>query len=155
MQESPAVQKLIDRVEICNQLHRYCYFFDSSDVNGLRKLFTNDATVDYGPEVPLLVGLDVIMASIHKGLTTTFIATSHHLSNIVIEFDDEEHARASSYVYAWHRYHANPEIGYLWGQYSHTLRKEDGIWKIVTLQLRAVATQGFHRKTMHPVERGN
>jgi hypothetical protein len=155
MHESPALQKLIDRTEISDQLNRYCFFFDSNDVNGLRTLFTEDAEIDYGPEVPLLVGLDVIMASISKGLTSTFIATSHHLSNILIEFDDETHARTSSYVYAWHRYYAKSEIGYLWGQYSHTLRKEAGTWKIATLQLRAVATQNFHRETMHPVTRGN
>ena len=154
MHQSPEVQKLIDQFEINNQLYRYCYFFDSNDSNGLRNLFTEDAEIDYGPEVPLLVGLDVIMASISKGLTSTFIATSHHLSNVVVEFDDEEHARTLSYVYAWHRYFAKPEIGYLWGQYSHTLRKEEGTWKIATLQLRAVATQDFHRQTMHPVKRG-
>lgn len=154
MHQSPEVQKLIDQFEISNQLYRYCYFFDSNDANGLRKLFTEDAEIDYGPEVPILVGLDVIMASISKGLTSTFIATSHHLSNVVVEFDDVEHARTSSYVYAWHRYHARQEIGYLWGQYSHTLRKEEGTWKIATLQLRAVATQDFHRQTMYPVKRG-
>lgn len=154
MHQSSEVQKLIDQTEISAQLYRYCYFFDSNDVNGLRNLFTEDAEIDYGPEVPLLVGIDVIITSISKGLTSTFIATSHHLSNVVVEFDDEEHARTSSYVYAWHRYHARPEIGYLWGQYSHTLRKEKGVWKIATLQLRAVATQDFHRQTMHPVMRG-
>lgn len=153
MNESLAVQKLMSRIEIDDQLKRYCYFFDSNDIQGLRTLFTEDAEIDYGPEVPLLVGLEAIMTSISRGLTSTFIATSHHLSNIIIEFDDEEHARTSSYVHAWHRYYAKAEIGYLWGQYSHTLRREAGTWKIETLKLRAVATQDFHRETMHPVER--
>ena len=140
-------------MEIGDQLKRYCYFFDSNDVIGLRTLFTEDAEIDYGPEVPLLVGLDAIMTSISRGLNSTFIATSHHLSNIIVDFDDEEHARTSSYVYAWHRYYAKTEIGYLWGQYSHTFRREVESWKIATLKLRAVATQDFHRETMHAVER--
>ncbi len=140
-------------IEIGDQLKRYCYFFDSNDVNGLRTLFTKDAEVDYGPEVPLLVGLDTIINSISKGLAGTFIATSHHLSNLIIELDNEENAHSSSYVYAWHSYYSKPEIGYLWGQYSHTFRKDAGIWKISTLKLRAVATQNFHREIMHPVER--
>ena len=89
MNESLAIQKLISRIEISDQLKRYCYFFDSNDVNGLRTLFTIDAEIDYGPEVPLLVGQDAIMTSISRGLTSTFIATSHHLSNIIVEFEDE------------------------------------------------------------------
>lgn len=154
MSESHAVQKLIDHIEISDQLKRYCLYFDSNDVDGLRQLFTEDAQVDYGPEVPLIVGLDAIINSISKGLTSTFVATSHHLSNIIIDFEDEDHACASSYVYAWHSYYSKPEIGYLWGQYSHTLRRVASTWKIATLQLRAVATQDFHRETMHPVVRG-
>jgi len=153
MPSSFSSTEIADRVNISEQLFRYCYFFDSNNTQGLRSLFTDDAVVDYGPEVPSLVGIENIMASISKGLTNTFVATSHHLSNVIIELNSADTAQATSYVYAWHKYYAKPEIGFLWGQYSHSLRRVDDEWKISSLTLRAVATENFHRGTMHPVFR--
>lgn len=147
------VRELISRHEIADQIHRYCYFFDSSNVSGLRTLFTEDASVDYGPEMGPLSGIEEIMNSISRGLRNTFVATSHHISNILVEFTGVSEAEAKSYVYAWHKYQNKPEIGYLWGQYSHNFRRERGEWKISQLKLRAVAVQDFHRSTMHLVER--
>jgi hypothetical protein len=109
--------------------------------------------VDYGPEVQTLNGVTEIINSISLGLSNTFEATSHHISNIVIEFPSTSKANVQSYIYAWHKYKHKPEIGHLWGQYSHEFRYGDGTWKISKLTLRAVATQDFHRSVMHPVER--
>lgn len=148
-----AMGKLQSRNEIVDQIHRYCFFFDSSDVIGLRSLFTTDAIVDYGPEMGPLSGIEEIMNSISGGLRNTFAATSHHISNIIVEFRGTDEALASSYIYAWHKYLKKPEIGYLWGQYSHVFRFEAGAWKISHLKLSAVAIQDFHRATMHPVNR--
>lgn len=147
------VRQLLSRNEIADQIYRYCFYFDSSDTEGLRSLFTEDATIDYGPEMGPLSGIEEIMVSISGGLKNTFAATSHHVSNILVEFKGPSVALSKSYVYAWHRYQKKPEIGYLWGQYSHDFRLEEGMWKISRLKLRAVAIQDFHRSTMHPVER--
>lgn len=147
------LRQIQSRDEIINQIHSYCFFFDSSDVSGLKGLFTDDAIVDYGPEIGPLSGIDEIIKSISRGLQNTFAATSHHISNIVVEFTGATEAQTKSYVYAWHRYQKKPEIGYLWGQYYHAFRFEEGKWKISRLKLRAVATQNFHRTAMHPVER--
>lgn len=98
----------------------------------------------YGPD---------IVTAISAGLKNTFAATSHHVSNVLVEFKGPSIALSKSYVYAWHRYQKRPEIGYLWGQYSHDFRLEEGMWKIARLKLRAIAIQDFHRSTMHPVER--
>ena len=151
--ESNACEELLSRVQIIELLNLYCFYFDSNNTDGLRELFDERAVVDYGPEVDTLHGIDEVMTSIAKGLQTTFEATSHHLSNQVITFDDVNNARSNSYVFAWHRYKTKAEIGYLWGQYSHVLRRNSGTWKISELTLRAVATQDFHRATMHPVVR--
>jgi len=148
-----AIRKLQSQNEIADQIHRYCFFFDSSDLQGLKGLFTIDAIVDYGPEMGPISGIENIMNSISGGLRNTFAATSHHISNIIIEFIGAEEAHASSYVYAWHKYLKKPEIGYLWGQYSHVFRYEAGTWKISHLKLNAVAIQDFHRSNMHPVNR--
>ena len=90
------IRKLQSQSEIADQIHRYCFFFDSSDLKGLRSLFTPDATVDYGPELGPISGIENIMNSISGGLRNTFAATSHHISNIIIEFIGAEEAHASS-----------------------------------------------------------
>jgi hypothetical protein len=149
------LQELISYRQISEQLHRYCFYFDSNNPEGLRGLFTDDAMVDYGPEVQTLVGVTDIINSISSGLTNTFEATSHHISNIVIDFPSFSKANVQSYLYAWHKYRNKPEVGHLWGQYSHAFRLEAGAWKISKLTLRAVATQDFHRSTMHRVERNS
>lgn len=148
-----AINKLQSRNAIADQIHRYCFFFDSADVVGLRELFTSDAIVDYGPEMGPLSGIEEIMNSITAGLRNTFGATSHHISNVIVDFKETDKALAHSYVYAWHKYLKKPEIGYLWGQYSHEFRFVSGGWKISHLKLSAVATRDFHRTTMHPVKR--
>ena len=50
-------------------------------------LFTEDAVIDYGPDVPAMTGKYAIRPMISKGVAELFAATSHHVSNIVIQFD--------------------------------------------------------------------
>lgn len=147
------LRDLISHRQISEQLHRYCFYFDSNYPDGLRSLFTEDAIVDYGPEVQTLYGIDEIINSISLGLSNTFEATSHHISNIVINFTSASEASVKSYIYAWHKYKNKSKIGHLWGQYSHTFKMENDQWLIAKLTLQAVAVQDFHRSAMHAVYR--
>jgi len=40
-----------DRIEIESLMKRYCLFFDTKRADDLALLFTDDAVIDYGPEV--------------------------------------------------------------------------------------------------------
>ena len=148
-----ALERLISQNEIESLIVRYCHFFDANQPALITKLFTENAVVDYGPEVAPLVGIDSITKSISLGLANTFVGTSHHVSNFLIEFDSDDSATMVCYLYAWHAYKSNPKIGHLWGQYNLKLQRISGVWKIERLFLKATGMTDFHRNSMHPIDR--
>ena len=146
------VRVLADRQAITDVIHAYCFHFDRNEPEAVAALFTDDATIDYGPEAARIDGAAAIAPTIAIGLARTFAATSHHVSNIEITFDGDDDARSVSYVYAWHEYFDGSESE-LWGRYAHRFRRDDGRWLIAELVLQAAGTRNFHRSRMHPIGR--
>lgn len=142
-----------DRLEIADLLHRYAYHFDRNEPEHVATLFTDDAVIDYGPDVAPIRGRAAIVERISPGLEHTFAATSHHISNVLVRFVAPDAATVVAYVYAWHRYHERSEAGHLWGQYRLRTRRTDAGWRISELVLKAVAVTDFHRERMHPIGR--
>lgn len=142
-----------DRVIIEDLIKKYCLYFDTNEPKKLIELFSESVLIDYGPEVPPIVGKDAAFVMISGGLNNLFAKTSHHISNIIVEFDSSLIAHSTSYIYAWHQYQNKSEIGHLWGHYHHKFVKELGDWKISELKLFAVNTDNFHREIMHSVDR--
>jgi len=145
------LQQLVDREEIGRLFHRYAWHFDRNEPALVAALFTADALVDYGPEVEVAVGRDVIEARVRGGLEATFAATSHHISNVEVTLRDSQNAHGTAYVYAWHRYCNGAPDGYLWGQYHNRFERTPDGWRISALRLHGAGTVDFHRLTMHPV----
>ncbi|MFO6463358.1 nuclear transport factor 2 family protein [Jannaschia sp. KMU-145] len=153
MDASDELKALIDKALVADVIHAYCYHFDRAEADAVLALFTGDAVVDYGPDVPTMTGTDEIDAVVRTGLATFFAATSHHVSNIVIGFDGPDRATSFAYLYAWHRYRDGRPNSELWGQYHHEFARTDAGWKIARLTLRAAGSEGFHRDAMHPIGR--
>jgi uncharacterized protein (TIGR02246 family) len=147
------VRELADRQAITDLVHAYCLHFDQNEPDAVAALFTQDATVDYGPETATIVGSEAIAGTIAVGLDQIFAATSHHVSNIQITFDGPDAATGVTYLYAWHRYRDGSPDGELWGRYHHRFRRTEDGWRIAELVLRAAGAVDFHRATMHPIGR--
>jgi ketosteroid isomerase-like protein len=147
------VRELADRHAITDLVHAYCLHFDQNEPERVAALFTDDATVDYGPETATIVGGASIAGTIAAGLDTVFAATSHHVSNIRITFDGPDAATGVTYLYAWHRYRDGSPDGELWGRYHHRFTRTEEGWRIAELVLRAAGSVDFHRATMHPIGR--
>ena len=147
------VRELADRQAITDVIHAYCFHFDRNEPEAVGALFTDDATIDYGPEAERIQGAAAIAPTIAIGLAHTFAATSHHVSNIQITFDGPDRAESVSYLYAWHRYVDGSPDGELWGRYRHVFVREPDGWRISSLVLEAAGTFEFHRATMHPIGR--
>src|SRR3970040_1171967 len=142
--------RLADRYAIAELFHAYARHFDRNEPEAIAPLFTEDATVDYGPAMATAHGIEEVLAGINLGLSTIFAATSHHVSNISIEFVDPGTATAVAYVYAWHRYRDGAPDGHLWGQYHVRIRLHADEWKFAELVLKAAGSSNFHRAEMHP-----
>ncbi len=153
MSRARTLDELIDKSDLCDLIHAYCFHFDRAEAESVIGLFTSDALIDYGPDVPPMSGRETFGPMIERGLTDLFAATSHHVSNISIEFDGPDAATSVCYLYAWHRYRDRAETSELWGQYHHGFRRTAAGWKISRLVLYAAGTKNFHRKNMHPIGR--
>jgi uncharacterized protein (TIGR02246 family) len=151
--DAAVVRELVDRRAIEELIYAYCRHFDQNEPDSVAALFTEDATVDYGPEFPNVVGASSIAAAVAVGLEQTFAATSHHVSNIEIAFDGPDRATGSTYLYAWHRYRDASPDGELWGRYHHRFERTPDGWRIARLVLTAAGSRHFHRTAMHPTGR--
>lgn len=153
MDQTVCLEGLLDKAAIAEIIHAYCYHFDRAEAEDVLNLFTGDAVVDYGPDVPTMTGIEEIGPMVARGLADFFAATSHHISNITIRFDGPNAAHSVSYLYAWHRYQDGRPNSELWGQYHHEFRRASEGWKISRLVLCAAGSNDFHRDTMHPIGR--
>jgi ketosteroid isomerase-like protein len=142
-----------DRLLIAELLYAYAYHFDRNEPEVVASLFTEDAVIDYGPEVPDIRGRATIADRIRPGLDEIFAATSHHISNVSVTFAGADDAVAVAYVYAWQRFHDGSPDGHLWAQYHTRVRRTAEGWRIAELVLKAAGTVEFHRSAMHPIGR--
>ena len=145
--------ELVDRQAITELIHAYCLHFDNNEPESVAALFTDDASVDYGPESATIVGSAAIAETIAVGLERTFAATSHHVSNIQIGFDGPDSAHSVSYLYAWHRYVDGSSDGELWGRYRHRFLRTPVGLRIAELRLEVAGMVDFHRAAMYPIGR--
>ena len=141
-----------DRDQIIEALYRYAYHFDRNEPDAAAALFCEDAVVDYGPEVDNIEGRDALAHMMSIGLSETFAATSHHVTNPMVAVDGDE-ATLIAYVYAWHRYVDGSPDGHLWGQYHTKLRRTPQGWAFSEMVLKGAGTEDFHRSSMHPIGR--
>jgi len=153
MEPGELLREVADRQAITALIHGYCLHFDNNEPEAVALLFSDDATVDYGPESVTIVGASAIAETIAVGLERTFAATSHHVSNIEITFDGHDRAESVAYLYAWHRYVDGSPDGELWGRYRHSFTRTEAGWRISRLVLQAAGTVDFHRTTMYPIGR--
>ena len=141
--------RFVEILEVESLMKRYCLYFDTKNAQALGDLFTEDARIDYGPEVEPIEGRVNLVKMVESGASTRFESTNHRISNEIVTFMDETVATGTSHLYAWHKYFGSEVIGHLWGGYRYRFSKVDGRWLIAALKLYASGFEGFHRNRMH------
>jgi 3-phenylpropionate/cinnamic acid dioxygenase small subunit len=142
------VQRLADEEAIRRVLFDYANYLDLNETSSLVKLFTEDCHIAYGSDH----GADGIEAyrqtleSEKFGVGAFFAGTSHHVSNVVIDFTDDDTANVRSVLYAWHKYNRDRPDGILMGQYHDIVVRSDAGWKIKRRELKGVGTEAYHAK---------
>ena len=146
------VQQLIAAEEIRGLLYDYAFRLDMNHTKELAELFLEDCEVLYGPGFGAK-GREAYAKTL-EGVGSYFKATSHHVSNIVIDFTGDNEANVRSIVYAWHRYNREQPDSHLWGQYHDVVvRGADGQWRFKRRELRTTGEQDFHVKKTLPIGR--
>lgn len=152
-----AVQRLIDKDEIAQVLYDYANFLDLNETDALVQLFTPDCHIAYGPEHGA-DGIDAYRETLQNdkfGVGAFFAGTSHHVSNVVVEFTDPDTARVRSVLYAWHKYNRDRPDGVVMGQYHDVLVRTDAGWRIKRRELKHAGTETYHAKgdALNPIPR--
>lgn len=153
------VQKLVDQDEITRLLYDYANLIDLNETDQLLALFTPDCHIAYGPDHGA-DGIDAYRETLQSerfGVGAFFAGTSHHVSNVVIDFVDADTARVRSALYAWHKYNRERPDGVVMGQYHDiVVRTPDG-WRIKRRELKHAGTENYHAKgdALNPIPRNN
>jgi 3-phenylpropionate/cinnamic acid dioxygenase small subunit len=145
------LQVIVDHHAISNLLIDYCRCLDRMDLPRLAALFTHDCRVEYGPDDRLNShGAAALESSLRR--MWRWARTSHHLSNVRVSFDDADHARANSYVHAWHE-RPDGSSATILGQYDDRLvRLADG-WRISRRRMVMNGCDAGFKVAIHPFER--
>lgn len=151
------VQRLADEAAIQRVLFDYAYHLDGNRPQELIKNFTEDCYIAYGPEHGA-EGRDNYLVTLDNektGIGAFFAGTSHHVSNVVIDFEDENTATVRSVVYAWHKYNRERPDGVVMGQYHDIFVRTAEGWKIKRRELQHAGTESYHAKgdALNPIPR--
>ncbi|MCP5042184.1 MAG: nuclear transport factor 2 family protein [bacterium] len=111
---------------------RYFRLIDTQQWDGLKEVFTEDATLKWGPlDEQIMRGRDAILAGLIANLEGA--STVHHGHMPEIELIDETHAKA-----IWAMFDRVDHPQYLltgFGHYHEDYVKEEGAWRIQRLHL--------------------
>lgn len=138
-----ALERLTAEREIIALLQDYCRFADRNENEALAECFTEDCVADYGPGMgPVRRGREARREDAESALSL-FSATSHHLSNFMIEFGDRDSAATSCKLYAWHRPLGGGPDWELWAEYrDRVVRTAEG-WKIASRRFLVAGEANF------------
>lgn len=151
MDENRALNRLLDERAIERLLFDYAYFLDMNMPDKMAELFDDDCVVSYAPNFGA-EGIEAYKKTL-DGIGTFFVATTHHVSNICIDFATDTEATVRAAVLAIHRYTRERPDGFLYGQYDDVVVKIGGHWKFKKRVLRTTMTTDYHVKAAHPIGR--
>ena len=151
------VQQIVDREDIKRILFDYAYYLDMNHTQNLLNLFTPDCHVAYGADHGA-DGIDAYRETVENekvGIGAFFAGTSHHVSNVVIDFRNSDTADVRSVLYAWHNYNRDRPNGVVMGQYHDILVRTPDGWRIKRRELKTAGTENYHAKgdALNPIAR--
>ena len=123
---------------ITDTILNYAEYVDGGEIELWAGLFCQDAIFNEGQPVQ---GRAAIQALLPK-LLRLFTATAHHISNIRIERTGLGHAKATSYVHAWHRKVDGTDFEF-WGRYVDALKFEENAWRFSSRKIEQFGARGF------------
>jgi hypothetical protein len=142
---------LIEERAIARLLYDYSYALDMNRRGELAALFVDDCKVSYAPNFGA-EGMEAYKKTL-EGIGTFFRATSHHNSNICIDFISDTEADVRSIILAIHRYTRERPDGILYGQYFDRVVKAGGRWKFKSRELRTTLASSYHVKVGNAIGR--
>jgi hypothetical protein len=144
--DAPSLQRLVDRAEITDVQLRYATGTDRRDWALFRSCFTDAVDVDFSEGFglpPVRLSADDWVAGTAPRMES-FTATQHVMTNLVITFQDDDHATCVTYVQA--RHHLPTSTGdsdqTVYGYYTNAFERTPDGWRIAGVKLTALWMTG-------------
>lgn len=145
------IERIVEERAIERMIYDYSFHLDMNHPEELAALFVDDCEVSYAPNFGA-TGREAYNKTL-EGIGSFFAATSHHNSNIRIDFLSPTEAEVRSVVLAIHRYRKDRPDGWLFGQYHDIVVKDGGQWKFRRRELRTDFTKDYHVRAANPIGR--
>ena len=143
-------QQLVDRQEITAVMAAYARWADLNQPERQAATFAADGRVSYHPG-EWTAGREALTDKLRTALAG-YAQTSHHVSNIEIDFEGPDTAAAQSAVIAWHRRHDGSEWT-LYGRYVDRWTRTGQGWRLAERELRAAGAVGRDDRQLPPLGR--
>jgi len=142
--------QLLDRQEITAVMAAYARWADLNQPERQAATFVQDCRVSYHPG-DWIAGREALTEQLRAALAR-YVQTSHHVSNIEIDFEGPDTAAAQSAVIAWHRRHDGSEWT-LYGRYVDRWTRTEAGWRLAERELRAAGAVGRDDRELPPLGR--
>lgn len=143
--------RIADRQAISDVLVDYCVYLDRMELEALGDLFTAGCIVEFGPDERLNSrGREALSKSLER--MWRWRRTSHHLSNVRIEFTGPDEAQAASYVLAWHE-RPDGSTATVYGQYRDRFERREGRWRIAARRMLMNGSDAGFTVNLFPLDR--
>lgn len=119
------------RVAIRDLASNYCHGFDKRDFERFLSIWWEDCTWNIGPPFGSFSGHEGIRQAVLEVLWPAWAMTQHVTSNLVIHFDDSDHAHSLCDVDCTGVLASGPEATFVGASYADRLERRNGLWKIV------------------------
>ena len=152
MPDSSLLRQLLDRQEITAVMAAYARWADLNRPERQAATFVEDCRVSYHPG-DWIAGRAALTERLCTALAG-YAQTSHHVSNIEIDFEGPDTAAAQSAVIAWHRRHDGSEWT-LYGRYVDRWTRTEAGWRLAERELRAAGAVGRDDRQLPPLGRAS
>ena len=150
MPDPSLLAQLLDRQEITAVMAAYARWADLNRPERQAATFVEDCRVSYHPG-DWIAGRAALTEQLRAALAR-YVQTSHHVSNIEIDFEGPDTAAAQSAVIAWHRRHDGSEWT-LYGRYVDRWTRTEAGWRLAERELRAAGAVGRDDRQLPPLGR--
>lgn len=150
MPDPSMLRQLLDRQEIAAVMAAYTRCADLNQPERQASVFTEDCRVRYHP-ADWIIGRAALTEKLRTALAG-YTSTSHHVTNIEIDFEGPDSATAQSAVIAWHRRRDGSEWT-LYGRYVDRWTRTEQGWRLAERELRAAGAVGRDESQLPPLGR--
>ena len=154
--ERRAIQEMIDREAITQVLNDFARTVDELDFQAMSRCFTEDLIWDYGPGAGVVINRrDDLVAFVTEAYSperevteesmvrVRIHKTSHHISNIRVDFEGPDAARSETYVFTWHEMVDDDRPGLVWGKWRDQWTRTAEGWRIHARKMIVSATDNY------------